>query len=365
MRLVWASISSVESTAGAAQHLLVNLDDGSAGRAVAYVHMVGECIAGERVLLNTTAVDLDLGTGGLHFVVARGTVTEGVAFERVSGGRTVKVRYTPSQVDVLTVEEQESPHHAVMKEARSLMGMPVACCGLHSQVPLVAAAVKQADPSLKVAYVMTDQGALPLALSDVASRSVDAGLLDSTVSCGQAFGGDFEAVGLHSGLLAARHVARADVAIVAIGPGVTGTATPFGHGGVAQGEAINAVTCLGGIPIAVLRVSFADSRSRHRAVSHHSLAALSTIALGRAYVPVPHLPEDYAEAIEQALEEAGVFERHVRFDSAAGRVAPPSLKGVEVKTMGRGFADDPAFFAASFAAGDACAKAAHGELPVL
>ncbi len=187
----------------------------------------------------------------------------------------MKVRYTPLQVDVLSVEEQGSPHHAVMKEARTLSGMPVACCGLHSHVPLVAAAVKEADPNLKVAYCMTDFASLPLALSDMVRAARGAGLIDETISCGQAFGGGLEAVNLHSGLLAARHVVRADVAIVAIGPGVVGTATPFGHGGIAQGEAINAVASLGGMPVAVLRISFADERPRHQGVSHHTLTALS------------------------------------------------------------------------------------------
>lgn len=361
MRLVWGIVTAVVASDARVQQLEVALDDRSTGRAVAFPGLSGRCEVADRVLLNTTAVDLALGTGGLHFVVARAGDGEGVALDVPSGGHIMKLRYTPLQTDVLSAEEQDSPHHEIMRSADSLGGMPVACCGLHSQVPLVAAAVKQFDPGLRVAYVMTDGGALPLALSEVIRASCEAGLVDATVTSGQAFGGDLESVNLHSGLLVARHVAKADVAIVAIGPGVVGTATPLGHGGVAQGEAINAVSSLDGEPVAVLRVSFADARERHRGVSHHTLAALGRIALAPAHVAVPTLPDEYAEAIDEALDGSGVWARHVRAHARAGSTEPPAMRGVEVRTMGRTPADDPAFFAAAYAAGEVCARLAHGE----
>lgn len=357
MRLVWGEVISLAAENPGVQEAIVRTDDGREASALNYPALAGVVAPGDRVLLNTTAVDLGLGTGGKDFVVAR--AGSGVALDVSSGGHVMKLRYTPLQTDVLAVEAQESPHHAVMREARSLEGMPVVACGLHSQVPLVAAAVKSSAPSLRVAYCMTDGGALPIALSNLMRSSVSAGLVDETVTCGSAFGGGLEAVNLHSGLLAARHVARADVAIVAIGPGVAGTATPFGHGGVAQGEALNAAGVLGGVPIAAPRVSFADERPRHRAVSHHTLTALAAISLVRARVPVPSLPADLAEALEHALAAAGVWERHDRVACSAGSVPPPDLRGIEVRTMGRGLAEDPAFFAAAFAAGEAAAAAVN------
>jgi len=157
-------------------------------------------------------------------------------------------------------------------------------------------------------------------------------------------------------------VGGADVAIVAIGPGVVGTATPFGHGGVCQGSAINAVSVLGGVPVACLRVSFADARTRHRGVSHHTLAALSQIALAPARVALPSLPEEMSDAIESALAQSGVWSLHERAQSSAGRVAPPDMRGIEVRTMGRGFRDDPAFFAAAYAAGDIASGIARSVL---
>jgi len=331
--------------------LSVLADDGAEGEAICYPSLTGVCSENDRVLLNTTAVDLTLGTGGRHFVVARvapdiGPV--GVALDDTSGGHIMKLRYTPLQRDVLSVEEPGSPHHERMRAADSLDRMPVVCCSLHSHLPLVAAAVKERAPESRVAYVMMDGASLPLALSDLVRKCRDAGLIDVTITAGQSFGGELEAVTVHSGLLAARHAAEADVAIVAIGPGVVGTASAFGHGGVAQGEAINAAGCLGGCPVASLRVSFADERQRHRGVSHHSLTALSRVALAPASVAVPLLPVGQAATVDAALAGAGVWERHRRVE-ADGTL--PDVRGVDLKSMGRTPADDPAFFAAAAAAG--------------
>ncbi len=352
MRLVWGTVGEVVERRAGLQRLTVTLDGGDEGVAVSYPDLTGECRAGDRVLLNTTAVDLALGTGGLHFVTARADAeagAQGVSLDHPSGGHIMKMRYTPAQLDVVCAESEESATHAVMAAADGVEGMPVVCCGLHSQLPLAAAAVKAAVPGARVVYVMTDGAALPLALSALVPECLEAGLLDATVSCGQAFGAQIETVTLHAGLLAARHVAHADVAIVAIGPGIVGTGTPFGHGGVAQGEAVNAAAAVGGTPVALLRVSFADARSRHAGVSHHTLIALSRVALAPARVPVPALPREQAAAVDSALADAGVWERHVRADVPGDGL--PDLRGVRVRTMGRGPAEDPAFFAAAAAGG--------------
>lgn len=361
MRLTWGTVGAVRTESPGLQSLTVRVDgDAEESSAVCYPQLCGSCTVGDRVLLNTTAVDLGLGTGGEHVVVCRiprGRAPEGVALEVPGAGHILKLRYTPTQVDVGAVEEQESPYHSLMLGADSLSGMPVVCCGLHSQLPLAAAAVKAADPALRVAYVMTDEAALPLALSRVAAQAKAAGLIDVTLTAGQAFGGDIEAVNRYSALLAARAVARADVTVVAIGPGVVGTATPFGHGGVAQAEAVNAAAVLGGKPVVALRVSFADARERHRGVSHHTLAALR-LALAPAEVAIPALAEEQAAEVERALEDADAWHTHRRAEAPACEL--PDLRGVEVRTMGRTPAEDPAFFLAAAAAGEVAARLAGG-----
>ncbi|HEY3318842.1 MAG TPA: DUF3866 family protein [Coriobacteriia bacterium] len=351
MRLVWVSIVSVLSEEPGIQRFSLGPEAPESRGAICYPELTGRCAPGEHVLVNTTAVDLGLGTGGWHLVVAR--AGDGEAFAQPSGGHVMKLRYTPLQRDVLAVEEPASPHHAVMAAAEELGGMPVVCCGLHSQVAPAAAAVKRAVPHARVVYVMTDAASLPLALSDLVRACRRTGLLDAVVSTGQAFGGDLEAVTLHSGMLAARHVAAADVAVVANGPGVTGTGTPFGHGGVAQAQAIDAASVLGGRPVAALRVSFADPRGRHRGVSHHTLGVLGRLTLSRALVAVPSLPAEQSAEVESSLAQAGVWDRHDRAD-APGLL--PSMPGVDLATMGRTPDRDPAFFAAAAAAGEVAAR---------
>src|SRR5690606_38197079 len=61
----------------------------------------------------------------------------------------------------------------------------------------------------------------------------------------------------------------------------------LGHSGMETGEVVNAVNALGGKAIYVPRISFTDSRMRHRGISHHSLQALKVAAFSTAWVPLP------------------------------------------------------------------------------
>ena len=108
--------------------------------------------------------------------------------------------------------------------------MPVVACCLHSQVGVVAAAYHDAGGTGLV-YVMTDGGALPLALSDLVAELVGAGLLAGTVSDGHAFGGTLEAVNVPSALTLARHALSAQAVVIGPGPGVVGTGTSLGNSG--------------------------------------------------------------------------------------------------------------------------------------
>ena len=371
MRLIWGTVKELLAHDGAQRKGYSELSvtvDGRNGvtRGVCYPELGGTIEVGDRVLLNTTAIDLELGTGGKHFVVARAKAAEapeGIAFEAsmdTGAGHLMKLRYSPHQLNVLSVEAPESPFHKIMETRDSLEGVPVVCCGLHSQVPLVAAAVKRAMPTLIVGYVMDDAGSLPLNLSKVLADSVDAGLIDVTVSTGQSFGGQIEAINLHSGLLAAVHVGGCDVVITGIGPGLAGTGTPFGHGGVVQGEAINAAAILGGVPVACLRMSQADKRERHLGISHHSLTALSRVALAPATIAIPHIGKDNPvyETVNEELDALPSMVEHRAFQLEESYYDPEYMHGVEVKTMGRSYSEDPIFFEAAAAAGATAAMIA-------
>ena len=206
--------------------MTVEVDGDGTVRALAYPSVVGFPEPGDAVLLNTTAWAQMLGTGGYALVVA---VPDRLPADPTGPGHLVKGRYTPLQVTVQGVDEQDTEHHEAIAEADDLGGMPVVVADLHSALPAVLAGVQATDPALRVAYLMTDGGALPAAFS----RTLDAltGSLAGVVTVGQAFGGDLEAVTVHTGLLAAKHVLGADVAIVSQGPGNLGTGTPWGTTG--------------------------------------------------------------------------------------------------------------------------------------
>ncbi|MEU4422320.1 DUF3866 family protein [Actinoplanes sp. NPDC024001] len=321
-------------------------------RALAYPGLVGSPDPGDRVLLNVGALVMGLGTGGYALVVAlpdrlpADPPAEGTTRDH---GHLVKARYTPLQPILLGVDEEASPHRTVMAEATSIDGMPVVTADLHSALPAILAGVHADRPGARVAYLMTDGGALPAWFS----RTLD-GLrehLAGTITTGQAFGGDLEASTVHTGLLAARHVLGADIAVVAQGPGNLGTGTTWGFSGVALGEAVNAIAVLGGRPIGSLRISDGDGRERHRGVSHHSLTAYGKVALAPADLPVPDgLEPALAAAVDAALAPLSARHRLVRVPTggldAALRACP-----VPLSTMGRKLDQDHGYFLAAAAAG--------------
>jgi hypothetical protein len=313
-------------------------------RALAYPALVGQPEVGDRVLLNVNALALGLGTGGYALVVA---LPDRLPADDDRPGHVVKARYTPLQAVVLAADEHDSPHRAVLASADSLDGMPVVTADLHSALPAVIAGVHADRPGARVAYVMTDGGALPAWFSRTLDALTDR--LAGVITVGQAFGGDLEATNVHTGLLAARHVLRADVAVVAQGPGNLGTGTPWGFSGVAVGEAVNAVATLSGRPVGSLRISAADARARHYGVSHHSLTAYGRVALAPAELVVP-AGLNAALGVNAAL--APLRQRH-RVVTVSVDGLDEALRALPVKlsTMGRDLDADHAYFLAAAAAG--------------
>ncbi len=354
IRLRRGIVTALREARPGAHELDVSVE-GVAARALAYPDLVGPVTTGDVVLLNTTAVELGLGTGGVHFVVG---VLRDDEPEVELAGRVMKARYTPIQTAVLSVEET---HRDALEGSPGLDGTPVVCAPLHSMIGPIAAGAKAADGG-RVAYVQTDAAALAGPFSRLVSTLREAGLLDGWITCGQAFGGEMEAVTPWTGMLAAKEVLRADVIVVADGPGNLGTETTWGVSGLASGNSLNAAAALGGRPIPALRVSFAEARERHRGLSHHTLTILRDVCLVETNVPVPVLQDDQRDLVWVALKEAGLEERH-QLVEVDGRVALDELarRGVEVKTMGRGVDDDPAFFLAAGAAGVLAGRMAAGR----
>jgi hypothetical protein len=354
------SVASLGAAWSGAREIVVETAEGTV-RALAYPGLVGEPEVGDRVLLNVSALQRGLGTGGYALVVARPDSLP--PDPPLAPGHLVKARYTPMQALVLGVDEQESPHHDVLREADDLAGLPVVVADLHSALPAVIAGARWRagdDAPPRVAYVMTDGGALPAWFSRTVARLREVGWLAACITTGQSFGGDLEAVTVHSGLLAAREVCGADLAVVTQGPGNLGTGTRWGFSGVAAGEAINAASALGGRAVATLRVSGADPRPRHTGVSHHSITAYGRVAMATAdvVVPVGSLADPVRGALRtavhrQAAELCEPVGRHRLVEVEAGADLEQALAKcpVRLSSMGRGLSEDPEAFIASAVAG--------------
>jgi Protein of unknown function (DUF3866) len=294
------------------------------GRAcVAYPDLTGPVALGDDVLVNVQAVELGLGSGG--FDVLHANLTRGLDLAPEPSAHVMKLPYTSLQHAVVHAEEGEAGEGG-------LAGMPFVCCSLHSQLAPVCAGLGR---ELAVAYVQVPGGALPVALSDTVRTLREQGYLRMSVAAGPCFGGDVACVSAASALSACAR-AGMEAVVCSVGPGLVGTGSRFGHGGLAAADAANAAGALGGSPVLAARVSDADSRPRHRGLSHHTLAALElvTVAVAVAWPAELELPRELPGA--EPVDASGWRD---------------ACAGLPLSHMGRGPDEDPAFFAAAYTAG--------------
>jgi len=290
---------------------------------VAYPGLTGPVALGDEVVVNVQARELALGSGG--FDVLYLNLTRGLELAPSAGAHVMKLPYTPLQHAVRHAEEDESL-------AGTLDGMPVVCCSLHSQVAPVCAALA----GLRVVYLQLPGGALPVALSDALRVLRGRGLVDAAVGVGACFGGDVDCVTAYSALAWGR--ARGyEVVVCGIGPGVVGTGSRFGHGGMSAAHASTTAAALGGKPVIAVRLSEADERDRHRGLSHHTDAVLSLAGEASAVAWPEGCPiEPPVSGLVDVVDVADWRDACV---------------GLPLAHMGRGPEDEPWFFAAAFAAG--------------
>ena len=347
--LAEAVVIGIKAATAGVMWLDVQLEGEQSG-AVAFEEFTGPLRAGDLVLLNTTAADLQLGSGGWHIVVSKLSDPD-LSTVKKNHGHIMKMRYTPLQHACLAVEEPDSPYHDAMKEYAGLTHLPVVAASLHSQVAPVVLGMLKARPEARIVYIMTEGAALPAKFSRLVDWLRHEELVKTVITCGNAFGGDLEAVNIYSALQAAKIVAKADAVVVAMGPGITGTDTALGHMGMEQGTIVNAAASLGCVPIAAARVSFADERARHRGVSHHTLSALQVAALVTGVLPLAELTRDKKSLVDEQLAslvargwQTPVYDSSFILEALAGLT-------LKVTTMGRGPRDDPEFFMAAAAAG--------------
>lgn len=266
----------------------------------------------------------------------------------------MKLRYTPMQVKVDSVEEQESEHHEKITNFENLNDMPVVVGTLHSMLTPFAASYKRNNPTKKLVYIMTDGAALPIFLSKNVDTLKQKGLIDSTITIGNAFGGDYECINIYTALITAKEILKADAVFVSMGPGIAGTGTKYGFTGIEQGSILDAVNKLGGKAIAIPRVSFADKRERHQGISHHSLTVLDEIVNTKATIPVMEYPDTYGDIIREQIIKHNLDSKHdiayIMFCNEDKTKEDLEFFNLKVKSMGRNYEEDKEFFQSASAA---------------
>lgn len=316
--------------------------NGEIFRAYNYPNMTGEVKVGDKVLLNTTAVELSLGTGGYHYVISN---LDNMEADLEGQGHIMKLRYTPMQVRVNSVEDHESKYHDIFEKFETLDGMPVVVGTLHSMLTPFAATYKRLNPNKKLVYIMTDGAALPIYFSMNAATLKDKGLIDSTITFGNAFGGDYECINIYTALITAKEIAKADAVFISMGPGIAGTGTKYGFTGIEQGPILDAISKLGGRPVAIPRISFADMRERHRGISHHSITIFDEIVNVEVEIPITIYDEEKDSIIKNQIKENKLEEKHkIKYIENNRTKEDIDSYGLKVKSMGRNYEQDSEFF---------------------
>ncbi len=336
-------------------------------RAVADVGLVGAAEVGDEVIVNVQALDLDLGSGGfdvVHANLSRGLSGDG---EQHAPDGAMKLNYTSLQHVVAPVDD----------EALELpVGRPVAVLALHGQLAPLAWAFSCQAPGQRLGYVQTEGGALPGGHSRTVRELRRRGLLAGHITAGAAFGGEEEAIStagaLHHGLLKLGW----DAAVCGPGPGIVGSASALGHGGMAALDSAHVSLALGCPTLVVARMSSSDERERHRGISHHTLTVLDLL-LEPVTVALPAgmrspVGTELAAKLGSVFGDSGEprpalsldVERPVRITRHDWRRAPVDLPGfascgLESITMGRDLAQDPLFFASGLAGGGALSELAR------
>jgi hypothetical protein len=322
---------------GPMQELEVRLG-GERRPAVADVALVGASQMGDDVIVNVAALDLELDAGGFDIVHAN--LTRGLNGAGTPGAHVMKLNYTSLQHAVVPVEASAPAGVPLILPT----GAPVAICTLHGQLAPLAWAFGRAAPGARLGFVQTAGGALPGALSETVRLLRGRGLLAAHLTAGQAYGGEADAVSTAGALQHGFAERYWHAAVCGPGPGVLGSGTALGHGGMVALESAHTAAVLGCQVVICPRRSSADPRPRHRGVSHHTRMLLEL-----ALVPfvVPYAGE---------RPRAGLGRHEWR--QAEADLDGYAASGLPARTMGRSIEEDPEFFAAALAAGTVLAQCA-------
>ncbi|MGH2944406.1 MAG: DUF3866 family protein, partial [Solirubrobacteraceae bacterium] len=129
-----------------------------------------------------------------------------------------------------------------------------------------------------------------------------------------------------------------DAVVTGPGPGILGSGSVLGHGGLQALDSAHTALALGCDALLVARMSSTDLRARHRGLSHHTRTVLELL-LAPVVVAIPE-------------GEPPADDRH-DWRAFAVDLDGYAATGLPTRSMGR---EDPLFFAAALAAGTALAQ---------
>jgi hypothetical protein len=373
LKLRRATVLQAGPVDGPEQELVVSLA-GERRPAISDLGLVGATKQGDEVIVNTHARDLGLGSGGFDVVHANLTRGLGAGDDEsptrpeADGGaahpHVMKLNYSSLQHAVVPVEDESS---------QLPLEKPVAVLALHGQLAAVAWAFSRARPGARLGYVQTPGGALPGGHSRTVRDLRARGWLAGHISAGAAYGGELEAITTAGAL---HHGVRAlgwDAIVCGPGPGIVGSSSPLGHGGMHALDSAHTALALGAFTLIVARMSSADRRPRHRGISHHTLTVLDlllepvTVALPAGIrSPVgadlrARLGSVFGSSERLKPQLALEVDRPARMARHDWRRAPVDMpaylgSGLPTETMGRVLIEDPLFFAAALAGGAVLAE---------
>lgn len=326
----------VKDTNGDINVQIVKFDDNSQG--YNYPALIGRVEVGEEVFVNTTAVDLNLGTGGYHFIISKLNPTPK---KDQSPGHIMKLRYTPLQLKVYTLEEQLGEE----LDNVTFLGHKVITIELHSMLAPLVIGIKKMNPQLKITYCMTDGGALPAYHSNTLKILKEKNLIEGVITCGHAFGGDLESVNFVTAIQGSIAHFKGDITIVGMGPGIVGTGTKYGFTGIEQGYISDVAQNLGCDVYPALRLGFIDQRERHRGISHHFLTNFGTLVKGSYPLVLPKMERKKLTFVLSQLKNAGLMKKHsIILCPKVDILKEAEDYGINLSTMGRGYNDNPEYF---------------------
>jgi hypothetical protein len=369
-----AAPSSAAQASSREQRLTIELADqpGRSREAIVDTALLGRAEVGDELIVNVQALDLGLGSGG--FDVVHVNLTRGLSATGAGAANVMKLNYTSLQHTVTPVEEQSGGEGKLDLP----LERPVGVLALHGQLAPVAWAFAAGGQGRRLGYVQTEGGALPGGHSRTVRDLRERGLLAGHLTAGAAFGGEGEAIttagALHHGL----SVLGWDAAVCGPGPGIVGSGSALGHGGMAALDSAHAALALGAQTLLVARMSCGDSRERHRGISHHTLIVLDLL-LEPVAVALPAgmrspVGAELRAGLGAVFGDGGAgtpsrpglaldVERPARITRHDWRRATVDLpayagSGLPSKTMGRTVSEDPLFFGAALAGGAALAELA-------